>query len=221
MSNLRLLEQLEDNGAPVVCDNCDWQGVAQELDDIADAQERLTPGDEVPAGQCPECGALAYLSKEEKPRKVYVVQGVHWSVPNTHLHLFGDREKANAKARELVNTLLIDAGLTSCGEWQNDLLMVQEWSKFNYERPPDVWIEERELDEQPPPIPALRNFKVTLTGYVVATFEITVPARDEWHAVELAEKASKGARLWVLDDGKIIRGEHIDVINNKDEELVT
>jgi hypothetical protein len=28
---------------------------------IADIQERLDPGGVVPAGQCPECGALAYL----------------------------------------------------------------------------------------------------------------------------------------------------------------
>lgn len=46
------------------CDNCDWTGPASELDDIADVQERLDPGGTVPAGQCPACGALAYLKNE-------------------------------------------------------------------------------------------------------------------------------------------------------------
>jgi predicted RNA-binding Zn-ribbon protein involved in translation (DUF1610 family) len=43
------------------CDNCSWQGPATALDAINDIQERIDPGSEVPAGQCPDCGALAYL----------------------------------------------------------------------------------------------------------------------------------------------------------------
>ena len=56
-----------DPDAPCECGNCDWKGAAAALDAIEDAQERLSPGETVPAGECPECGALAYLAKEEAP----------------------------------------------------------------------------------------------------------------------------------------------------------
>lgn len=46
---------------PVQCDNCDWSGRLDQLGIIKDAHERLDPGSEMPAGECPECGALAYL----------------------------------------------------------------------------------------------------------------------------------------------------------------
>lgn len=49
---------------PVRCGNCDWCGTAIELEAISDIEERLYPGETVPAGQCPDCGALAYLLKD-------------------------------------------------------------------------------------------------------------------------------------------------------------
>ena len=42
------------------CDNCDWVGSFVELVDIHECV--LTPGDPSPAGRCPLCSALAYLS---------------------------------------------------------------------------------------------------------------------------------------------------------------
>jgi hypothetical protein len=38
---------------------------ANELDDVCDFTERIEAGGEVPAGQCPDCGALCYLVKME------------------------------------------------------------------------------------------------------------------------------------------------------------
>lgn len=57
--------QIEDDDAPVRCDNCGWEGVASDLEMVNDIQERINAGCETPAGQCPEddCGALAYLIK--------------------------------------------------------------------------------------------------------------------------------------------------------------
>lgn len=57
--------------AKVKCDNCDWTGTGAQLHEVADIQERLDPGGEVPAGQCPECGALAYIVTAPKPVKIY------------------------------------------------------------------------------------------------------------------------------------------------------
>ena len=52
------------------CDNCERQWYANELNEPADLDERLDypPGDPrcvLPAGECPECGALAYEIKEQ------------------------------------------------------------------------------------------------------------------------------------------------------------
>ena len=48
------------------CDNCgsDWKG--SELSPIEDAEQRLEPGAETPAGECPGCGALAFVKESEK-----------------------------------------------------------------------------------------------------------------------------------------------------------
>jgi len=55
-----------DETLPVKCDDCDWTGTAGQTEMISDIQERLTPGGVVPAGQCPECGALAYPIQDGK-----------------------------------------------------------------------------------------------------------------------------------------------------------
>jgi hypothetical protein len=52
-----------DEKEPVSCDNCDWEGVAEDLEITSDLEERISPGDIVPAGECPECNCLAYLAK--------------------------------------------------------------------------------------------------------------------------------------------------------------
>jgi hypothetical protein len=47
------------------CANCGWNGpesaLGRPLADLADLGERLDVGGVVPAGECPECEALAYL----------------------------------------------------------------------------------------------------------------------------------------------------------------
>lgn len=52
------------------CDNCTWQGDPTiELEEIPDLAMRLDPGEEVPSGECPKCGALCYLIKPEKKKE--------------------------------------------------------------------------------------------------------------------------------------------------------
>lgn len=43
------------------CGNCDWQGDDSQVNPIQDIMQRIDPGGTVPAGECPECGALCYL----------------------------------------------------------------------------------------------------------------------------------------------------------------
>ena len=49
----------------VRCGNCGWHGKAAKTLPIQDLEERITPGEEVPVGECPECGCLCHLVKEQ------------------------------------------------------------------------------------------------------------------------------------------------------------
>lgn len=50
-----------DHKHPCRCDDCGHVCPIDELDIVSDIEQRLTPGTETPAGECPECGALSYL----------------------------------------------------------------------------------------------------------------------------------------------------------------
>ena len=44
------------------CDNCDWSSPDYaDLNEIRHYSQRVDVGGTVPAGECPACGALAYL----------------------------------------------------------------------------------------------------------------------------------------------------------------
>ena len=51
----------DDDKRPVYCQNCNWRGDANETAPICSLDQRISPGEIVPAGECPECGALAQL----------------------------------------------------------------------------------------------------------------------------------------------------------------
>lgn len=63
----------------VRCENedCEWTGDIEQTRDMNDFWGRVAPGDEMPAGECPECGWLAYVVKEkdELPHVIAVVSG--------------------------------------------------------------------------------------------------------------------------------------------------
>lgn len=61
MSATDLTSNLEPD-TKVQCQNCDWHGTASQLSDIDDIEQRISPGEVVPAGQCPKCDALAHLA---------------------------------------------------------------------------------------------------------------------------------------------------------------
>lgn len=104
--------------SPVACDNCNWQGTAIQTNDIKDIEERIEPGTTVPTGECPMCGALAYIRnpdpKTESPvdtfatvlaitenmpdaQKIYIAAVEHRSGINLYAHRTNEgRQKAIA-----------------------------------------------------------------------------------------------------------------------------
>lgn len=59
------------------CANCSKVSDIDKLEAYRDFWSRVTPGDEVPAGDCPKCGAFAYVVRPpvRRPRVVVVVRG--------------------------------------------------------------------------------------------------------------------------------------------------
>lgn len=43
------------------CQDCGWEGDAGACHPLRDVAERVAPGEEMPAGECPRCGAAAML----------------------------------------------------------------------------------------------------------------------------------------------------------------
>ena len=46
-------------GRTARCQNCCWHGTREETLEIHDLGQRVQPGEAMPVGECPECGALA------------------------------------------------------------------------------------------------------------------------------------------------------------------
>jgi hypothetical protein len=93
----------------VACEDCDWQGEACELEGISDFSERVAPGEICPAGECPECGALAHVARGLRTGYARMTGSVecphcHWgfapSVIEQHL-----REKHSVKPHMWRGTL--------------------------------------------------------------------------------------------------------------------
>ena len=51
----------EHDELPVACGNCNWKGQMQDVNPLKNISARVSPGEIVPAGECPKCGALASL----------------------------------------------------------------------------------------------------------------------------------------------------------------
>lgn len=56
---------LGDAAAMCRCQNCRWTGNTFQLNPIHRYADRVHPGEIAPAGECPECGALAHLITAE------------------------------------------------------------------------------------------------------------------------------------------------------------
>ena len=67
---------------PVSCDGCAWTGVAEQLRPIDRLAERIHPGEVVPAGECPKCGALAHLQGLARPELLEVLENMAYHIQN-------------------------------------------------------------------------------------------------------------------------------------------
>jgi hypothetical protein len=51
----------EGEGPISACQNCETEFFESQLDEIKDFNQRVSPGEVVPSGQCPSCGSLCHL----------------------------------------------------------------------------------------------------------------------------------------------------------------
>lgn len=54
------------------CPNCGRQWFADQLRSIRDPFQRIAPGEPMPAGECPECGALCHLAGKPDDGKLLI-----------------------------------------------------------------------------------------------------------------------------------------------------
>jgi len=57
------------------CQNCSWTGDADHCGAITDLEQRVSPGEFCPVGECPQCGALVACNDED-------LREVHGFVPD-------------------------------------------------------------------------------------------------------------------------------------------
>lgn len=70
---------LNSRGALCQCQNCRFRCWQRDLNDLQDVLERVEPGDIMPAGECPECGAASHIV--DRPHRTYVTD---WQAGNSH-----------------------------------------------------------------------------------------------------------------------------------------
>lgn len=73
ISNLRRLKaevSRDEARRKVACADCDWTGAEEECNPLQNISERVGPGEIMPAGECPECGAVAHLIDEHRDEEL-------------------------------------------------------------------------------------------------------------------------------------------------------
>lgn len=49
----------------VKCQNCNWTGTDDDCEEVSDFWGRVSPGEVMPYGECPACGALCHADKPD------------------------------------------------------------------------------------------------------------------------------------------------------------
>jgi len=80
---------------PCRCPNCDWTGPLSDVrPDIQDLFERVIVGGEIPAGECPDCGALVYVCKPDDERRNWPLFVITLACGGTYVIRQKDMQKA-------------------------------------------------------------------------------------------------------------------------------
>ena len=67
------------NDKQVECPDCSFRCAVEHLEIMRRPWERVQPGDTMPDGECPECGAACYVEDEPAPIQVGPIVGTgHW-----------------------------------------------------------------------------------------------------------------------------------------------
>ena len=155
-----------DGETPVACDDCDWSGVAKQVQPIESLAERIFPGEIVPVGECPECGCLAHLQKKQ-PKAIYSVTAWWPTQRGCHRDIEADTpEQALKRAEEMFES----------GEW--DLGYNEEFDDSdgptNFETQADGKLHTALSDQE-----RLNEMAPKLLALLKMFLEPTVPAIEE------------------------------------------
>jgi len=102
------------------CDNCRQRWTEAQLKDAKDIEERLEPGGEVPAGECPGCGALCYLIKKKVRTRAVVLPNEDGQAQSVLILPHG---MTHGKAKELINKAWAEVKEKYQGNWSHDVLV--------------------------------------------------------------------------------------------------
>ena len=195
-----------DNENPLCeCANCGLRNAANDLSPCHDIWSRLTPGDTMPHGDCPECGASCFPVKEpstELPSAViYSVTSDTASGMNTEL--FGTQKLQLERIHELMSEDADDIGepLPNIGSpewWQrwedwremksldNDYFSWDEHTvTLGRSHPPPMRAAESKIIEIAKRFPALQHHVENLTSWDIDRFMEWLPraSTGERHAM--------------------------------------
>jgi hypothetical protein len=115
------------------CGNCSEEFAAEEAGWISSAHERLDAGEEIPVGECPECGCCAYVIK---PRNCMKDQ----DLKDTITEFFNDHDKVCLNTIQDALVLLIVEVMGSapdCGDKSNTVepTIAEECKRLGEDRP--------------------------------------------------------------------------------------
>lgn len=105
------------------CDNCGLVTPEDKLNEIKDLSQRIDAGSEVPDGECPACGALAYLVDDENEECTIKALKLFVETINATGGLIVNDAGETAPAADEDWTDLADAYLVAC-----DALGVEPWN---------------------------------------------------------------------------------------------
>jgi predicted RNA-binding Zn-ribbon protein involved in translation (DUF1610 family) len=67
------------------CEDCDWSGTLEDMEQIQHVDERVSVGELMAAGECPDCGALIGVDDADVPEHTllavsYIMRARGWTV---------------------------------------------------------------------------------------------------------------------------------------------